>query len=135
MAGDNLKERYGTATLVKMNRRGRLQVKRSGDKIPSVHDLVYAESSPNYCVQNETMGVPGEFHRIVMCIVLVLLLDNFQALQVVFVIGHHRGRTDARLSVATKDSQILSRKSRRDARAGLFGVVRLFVKNVKNFKK
>jgi len=62
--GDTLKERYAEATLVKMNRRGRLQVKRSGDKIPSVHDLVYVENSPNYCIHNETLGVPGPSGRI-----------------------------------------------------------------------
>ncbi len=53
-------ELYKKATLVKMNRRGRLQVKRSGVKVPSVQDLVYVETSPNYCVQNETLGVGGK---------------------------------------------------------------------------
>ncbi|CAL8126480.1 unnamed protein product [Orchesella dallaii] len=57
--GDHLKDRYVSATQVKLNKRGRLQVRRSGVRVPSVFDLVFMEQSPNYCVQNETLGIFG----------------------------------------------------------------------------
>lgn len=58
-AGDYLKEQYEKSTQVKLNRRGRLQVKKSGVPVPSVVDLVYTDPSPNYCVQNETLAIYG----------------------------------------------------------------------------
>ncbi|CAG7785381.1 unnamed protein product, partial [Allacma fusca] len=62
--GDHLKERYARATLVKLNKRGRLQVKRSADPVPTVYDLVYVESSPNYCYRNATAGIFGTTGRV-----------------------------------------------------------------------
>ncbi|ODN04037.1 Protein Wnt-5b, partial [Orchesella cincta] len=62
--GDHLKDQYVSATQVKLNKRGRLQVRRSGVRVPSVFDLVFTEQSPNYCVQNETLGIFGTTGRV-----------------------------------------------------------------------
>ncbi|XP_021947720.1 protein Wnt-5a [Folsomia candida] len=62
--GDYLKVQYEKATQVKLNRRGRLQVKKNGVPVPSVVDLVYTDLSPNYCFQNETLGIYGTSGRI-----------------------------------------------------------------------
>jgi len=55
--GDLLKEKYDEATEVRINRRGKLQVKSRSKrqsssyagKVPTADDLVFVETSPDYC--------------------------------------------------------------------------------------
>lgn len=41
MIGDYLREKYEESTEVKLNKRGRLQVKDAQFKVPTAHDLIY----------------------------------------------------------------------------------------------
>lgn len=61
--GDYLKQKYAQATAVKLNKRGRLQVKRESDLVPTVHDLVFVQSSPNYCERDHRNGVAGKVNN------------------------------------------------------------------------
>ncbi len=36
-------------------------MKKSGVPVPAVVDLVYTDSSPNYCVKQESLGIYGNF--------------------------------------------------------------------------
>lgn len=63
--GDIVKDKYDGATEVKINRRGRLQVKYSQFNIPTANDLVYLNDSPDYCKKNRTLGSSGTHGR--MC--------------------------------------------------------------------
>ncbi|XP_076334211.1 protein Wnt-5b-like [Tachypleus tridentatus] len=61
--GDQLKDKYDGATEVKINRRGKLQLKNPHFNIPTAEDLVYLEESPDYCVKNHTTGSLGTYGR------------------------------------------------------------------------
>ncbi|XP_066262326.1 protein Wnt-5b-like [Euwallacea similis] len=57
--GDYLRDKYDGATEVRVNRRGRLQLKDPQITIPTAYDLVYLEDSPDYCVRNDVKGTLG----------------------------------------------------------------------------
>ncbi|CAL4066682.1 unnamed protein product [Meganyctiphanes norvegica] len=60
--GDFLKEKYDGATEVKINRRGKLQVKFAQFNVPTAEDLVYLEDSPDYCTRsNVSLGTTGRY--------------------------------------------------------------------------
>jgi hypothetical protein len=61
VAGDYLKDKYDGATEVRVNKRGRLQIKDSRYNMPTANDLVYLSESPNYCVKNLVLGSMGKF--------------------------------------------------------------------------
>ncbi|KAH8021709.1 hypothetical protein HPB51_016373 [Rhipicephalus microplus] len=61
--GDHLKDKYDSATEVKLNRRGKLQVRHRKFNVPTLEDLVYLHESPDYCVYNETLGSLGTTGR------------------------------------------------------------------------
>jgi wingless-type MMTV integration site family protein 5 len=62
ISGDYLREQYEQATQVKMNKRGRLQVKDSRYKVPTALDLVYLDESPDWCRANKQLQWPGKKH-------------------------------------------------------------------------
>ncbi|KAK3875049.1 hypothetical protein Pcinc_020058 [Petrolisthes cinctipes] len=62
--GDLLKDKYDGATEVKINRRGKLQVKHPQYNVPTGEDLVYLHESPDYCKRNNTVGSLGTQGRI-----------------------------------------------------------------------
>jgi hypothetical protein len=55
-----LREQYEQATQVKMNKRGRLQVKDSRYKVPTALDLVYLDESPDWCRANKQLQWAGK---------------------------------------------------------------------------
>lgn len=55
--GDYLRDKYDGATEVRVNRRGRLQLRDPRVTIPTANDLVYLEDSPNYCVKDDTVSI------------------------------------------------------------------------------
>lgn len=59
-SGDFLREKYEQATQVKMNKRGRLQVRDSRFKVPTALDLVYLDESPDWCRVNKQLQWTGE---------------------------------------------------------------------------
>lgn len=59
--GDYLREKYDEATQVKLNKRGRLQVKDPRYKVPSASDLVYLDESPDWCRNSRQLQWPGTF--------------------------------------------------------------------------
>lgn len=63
ISGDYLREQYEQATQVKMNKRGRLQVKDSRYKVPTALDLVYLDESPDWCRANKQLQWPGKFYN------------------------------------------------------------------------
>jgi len=54
-----MKDKYDGATEVKVNKRGRLQVKNAQYNLPTANDLVYLDESPDYCLRNKTIGSFG----------------------------------------------------------------------------
>lgn len=54
-----MREQYEQSTQVKMNKRGRLQVKDSRYKVPTALDLVYLDESPDWCRANKQLGWAG----------------------------------------------------------------------------
>lgn len=64
--GDYLREQYEQATQVKMNKRGRLQVKDSRYKVPTALDLVYLDESPDWCRANRQLQWPGTYDDYVL---------------------------------------------------------------------
>lgn len=54
-----MREKYDEATQVKLNKRGRLQVKDPRYKVPSASDLVYLDESPDWCRNNRQLQWPG----------------------------------------------------------------------------
>lgn len=64
--GDYLREQYEQATQVKMNKRGRLQVKDSRYKVPTALDLVYLDESPDWCRANKQLQWPGTMMIMIM---------------------------------------------------------------------
>jgi hypothetical protein len=78
VAGDYIKDKYDGATEVRVNRRGRLQIRDPRFNKPTANDLVYIDDSPNYCVRNLSVGSLGkpslsppspQYHRVVIFIV------------------------------------------------------------------
>lgn len=59
--GDYLREKYEESTVVKLNKRGRLQVKDPQYKVPTAHDLVYLDESPDWCRNSRQLQWPGEW--------------------------------------------------------------------------
>lgn len=57
--GDYLRVKYEEATKVKLNKRGRLQVKDSRYRIPTAHDLIYLDESPDWCRTSYLLQWPG----------------------------------------------------------------------------
>ncbi|XP_070133730.1 protein Wnt-5 isoform X3 [Drosophila bipectinata] len=62
--GDYLRVKYEEATKVKLNKRGRLQVKDSRYKIPTAHDLIYLDESPDWCRTSYMLQWPGTHGRV-----------------------------------------------------------------------
>ncbi|XP_030556298.1 protein Wnt-5 [Drosophila novamexicana] len=62
--GDYLREKYEEATEVKLNKRGRLQVKNSEFKVPTAHDLIYLDESPDWCRTNRLLQWSGTHGRV-----------------------------------------------------------------------
>uniref|UniRef100_A0A182MSA1 Protein Wnt n=1 Tax=Anopheles culicifacies TaxID=139723 RepID=A0A182MSA1_9DIPT len=62
--GDFLREKYDEATQVKVNKRGRLQVKDPRYKIPSALDLIYLDESPDWCRVNRQLMWQGTHGRV-----------------------------------------------------------------------
>ena len=56
-----MKDKYDGATEVRVNKRGRLQVKNNQYNLPTANDLVYLDESPDYCLRNKTIGSFGMF--------------------------------------------------------------------------
>lgn len=61
--GDFMKDKYDGATEVRVNKRGRLQVKNAQYNLPTANDLVYLDESPDYCLRNKTIGSFGTYGR------------------------------------------------------------------------
>lgn len=57
--GDFLKDKYDGATEVRINKRGKLQVKNRKHNVPTAEDLVFVDESPDYCSDNSKMGTLG----------------------------------------------------------------------------
>lgn len=55
-----MREKYEEATEVKLNKRGRLQVKNSQFKVPTPHDLIYLDESPDWCRTNRLLQWAGK---------------------------------------------------------------------------
>ncbi|XP_071406871.1 protein Wnt-5a isoform X1 [Pithys albifrons albifrons] len=62
--GDALKEKYDSAAAMKLNSRGKLVQVNSRFNAPTIHDLVYIDPSPDYCVRNESTGSLGTQGRL-----------------------------------------------------------------------
>ncbi|KAH8367830.1 hypothetical protein KR084_003296 [Drosophila pseudotakahashii] len=62
--GDYLREKYEGATKVKINKRGRLQIKDLQFKVPTAHDLIYLDESPDWCRNSHTLHWPGTHGRV-----------------------------------------------------------------------
>lgn len=60
VTGDHLREKYDEATQVKLNKRGRLQVKDPRYKVPTATDLVYLDESPDWCRNSRQLQWPGK---------------------------------------------------------------------------
>ena len=63
IAGDFMKDKYDGATEVRVNKRGRLQVKNAQYNLPTANDLVYLDESPDYCLRNKTIGSFGKISK------------------------------------------------------------------------
>ena len=57
--GDYIKEKYDSATEVRVSRRGRLQLRDPRFTLPTASDLVYLDDSPNYCIRDMSVGSLG----------------------------------------------------------------------------
>ncbi|KAF3860519.1 hypothetical protein F7725_000774 [Dissostichus mawsoni] len=62
--GEALKEKYDSAAAMKLNTRGKLVQMHSKFNAPTSHDLVYIESSPDYCLKNQSTGSLGTVGRL-----------------------------------------------------------------------
>ncbi|RXG54675.1 Protein Wnt-4 [Armadillidium vulgare] len=65
--GDALRSRFEGASYVKLvtrRKKKKLRPKRKGVKKPTRRDLVYLESSPDYCNRDESLGVLGTEGRL-----------------------------------------------------------------------
>ncbi|XP_074592997.1 protein Wnt-5b-like [Brevipalpus obovatus] len=57
--GDYLKGKYEKSTEVKINKRGKLQVRNRRQKMPTAEDLVHVDSSPDFCGNSSKKGKFG----------------------------------------------------------------------------
>ncbi|OQR66999.1 protein Wnt-5b-like [Tropilaelaps mercedesae] len=58
--GEHIRNKYDLATQVKLNRRGRLQVRSKRHvRTPTADDLIFLQTSPDYCIVNTTAGSFG----------------------------------------------------------------------------
>lgn len=57
--GDRLRDEHKNAKEVRLGKRGQLRPRKSGRVQPTISNLVYIESSPDYCKRNSRTGVPG----------------------------------------------------------------------------
>ena len=57
--GDLLKDKYDGATEVKINKRGKLQIKNPKYNKPTADDLIYMDESPDYCIGSDQTGSFG----------------------------------------------------------------------------
>ncbi|XP_069499747.1 protein Wnt-5a isoform X2 [Ambystoma mexicanum] len=62
--GDFLKEKYDSAASMRLNARGKLVQVNSRFNPPTTNDLVYVDTSPDYCVRNESTGSLGTQGRL-----------------------------------------------------------------------
>ncbi|XP_016986792.1 protein Wnt-5 [Drosophila rhopaloa] len=62
--GDYLREKYEEATQVKINKRGRLQLKDLQFRVPTAHDLIYLDESPDWCRSSHMLHWPGTHGRL-----------------------------------------------------------------------
>lgn len=62
--GDALKEKYDSAAAMKLNSRGKLVQMNSRFNAPTIHDLIYIDPSPDYCMRNESTGSLGTQGRL-----------------------------------------------------------------------
>ncbi|XP_014257425.1 protein Wnt-5a-like isoform X2 [Cimex lectularius] len=62
--GDYIRDKYDGATEVKVNVRGKLQIKDPRFDLPTANDLIFLDESPNYCVPNASAGSLGTQGRI-----------------------------------------------------------------------
>ena len=67
IAGDFMKDKYDGVTEVRVNKRGRLQVKNAQYNLPTANDLVYLDESPDYCLRNKTIGSFGKISKKINC--------------------------------------------------------------------
>ena len=66
LLGDYLREKYDEATQVKINKRGRLQVKDRRYTVPSDVDLVYLDESPDWCRPNRKLQWAGLYKQFIL---------------------------------------------------------------------
>ncbi|XP_017113383.1 protein Wnt-5 [Drosophila elegans] len=62
--GDYLREKYEEATQVRINKRGRLQLKDLQFRVPTAHDLIYLDESPDWCRTSHMLHWPGTHGRL-----------------------------------------------------------------------
>lgn len=72
VTGDHLREKYDEATQVKLNKRGRLQVKDPRYKVPTATDLVYLDESPDWCRNSRQLQWPGKCLTVQLWWILML---------------------------------------------------------------
>ncbi|MBN3311235.1 WNT5A protein, partial [Amia calva] len=62
--GDALKEKYDSAAAMKLNTRGKLVQVNNKFNAPTSYDLVYIDTSPDYCLRNDSTGSLGTQGRL-----------------------------------------------------------------------
>jgi hypothetical protein len=87
VTGDYIKDKYDGATEVRINRRGRLQIRDPRFNKPTANDLVYIDDSPNYCIRNVSVGSLGKpltsplYHYCFSSVFLALHVRLFETCQ------------------------------------------------------
>uniref|UniRef100_A0A3Q2DMC2 Protein Wnt n=1 Tax=Cyprinodon variegatus TaxID=28743 RepID=A0A3Q2DMC2_CYPVA len=61
--GEFLKEKYDSAAAMQIGRKGKLELKDKRFNNPTPEDMVYIDTSPDYCLRNETTGSLGTHGR------------------------------------------------------------------------
>ncbi|XP_042366981.1 protein Wnt-5b [Plectropomus leopardus] len=62
--GEFLKEKYDSAAAMRIGRKGKLELVDKRFNTPTAEDLVYIDTSPDYCLRNETTGSLGTQGRL-----------------------------------------------------------------------
>ncbi|XP_068442413.1 protein Wnt-5b isoform X2 [Clinocottus analis] len=62
--GEFLKEKYDSAAAMRIGRKGKLELENKRFNTPTAEDLVYIDTSPDYCLRNETTGSLGTQGRL-----------------------------------------------------------------------
>uniref|UniRef100_A0A3Q3AQI0 Protein Wnt n=2 Tax=Kryptolebias marmoratus TaxID=37003 RepID=A0A3Q3AQI0_KRYMA len=62
--GEFLKEKYDSAAAMRIGRKGKLELIDKRFNNPTAEDMVYIDSSPDYCLRNETTGSLGTHGRL-----------------------------------------------------------------------